>query len=100
MKDLARVAAKVDTGFASQPAQDKDIEPANRFIRFATGSRARSGYSESGTRARILICRAFLSENRFALFGTRSREHLLLGRARLGLGRGAAASRGALRAAA
>jgi hypothetical protein len=38
---LERVAAKVDTGFASQPAQMKDLEPANRFTRFATGSKAR-----------------------------------------------------------
>jgi hypothetical protein len=36
---LERVAAKVDPGFASEPAQGKESEPANRFIRFATGSR-------------------------------------------------------------
>jgi hypothetical protein len=41
--ELERVAAKVDTGFASQPAKNKDLEPANRFIRFATGSKDGDG---------------------------------------------------------
>jgi cysteine desulfuration protein SufE len=35
-----RVAAKVDPGFAQQPARTNDQAPANRFIRFATGSSA------------------------------------------------------------